>query len=269
MREGEFEVKQKPFVRVLGSSDWEPMPDNECAHYSINDRILVDTGWGTVRNLMNIGLDPMAFNTICLTHLHADHYMGLAQLLMYRRIKRGTLGDLTISGPIETLRAGIDRCIHYILHDSLRLDEEIREMPKIVEMGNNTSFTADEFCIESIKSDHTVPGLCYRITHLPSSHALGFSGDTMYRDEFGAFFCDCSLLIYEATFGGDANPAERTWHCRHSSAHDAARVAREANVSSLLLTHAQPFRQQEGVSTAQSQLSIPVAWAEPYGVYFF
>lgn len=261
-------MSETPFVRILGSAHWEPLPDNECAHYSLCDRILIDTGWGTVMNLMRIGIDPLQFDTICLTHTHADHYMGLAQLLMYRRIKKSTLGDLTILGPKETLRAGIDRTINFILHDSLRLNEEIREMPNIVEMGEGTSYEAAGFTIETINSEHTVPGVCYRITHKDTGRAVGFTGDTMYRPEFGKFFSSCELLIHEANFGAHVGN-KRTWHNRHSDACEAAQGAKEAGVRRLLLTHCPAAKQQGAVEAAQALLDIPVGYAQPYKVYEF
>lgn len=256
-----------PFLRVLGSADWLPTPDNDGASYTINDEILVDTGWSGAVNLINHDIDPLQLKTICFTHVHADHYMALPQFLLYWRIKTGSLEGLTLVGPAPTIRAAFERAFVYVFHDSLDVTREVKGLPHIVELHDGDTYQIKNHTIEVCDSSHAVTGLCYRITHKPTGHVLGITGDTEYRSEFGTFFQNCDLLVHEASFGaGPINP-EANRLCKHSSAQEAVRVAKESGAKQLLLTHSYVSRRMESVAAAQSQLKIPVAWAEPYCIY--
>jgi ribonuclease Z len=65
-----------------------------------------------------------------------------------------------------------------------------------------------------------------------------FSGDTIYTPALVELARDADLLIHEATYApADLALAERALH---STSDMAARVAREANVKALFLTHISP-----------------------------
>lgn len=262
-------MEREPFVRVLGSADWLPTPDNDGASYVIDDRILIDTGWSAAVNMINHGMDPTNIDTICFTHMHADHYIGLTQMLLHRRIRCGTLEGLTILGPAPTVRAGFERAFAYIFHDSYDVTAECKGLPLIVPLHDGDGYETEHYRISVCDSDHAAPGLCYRFEHKRTGHAAGFTGDTRYRPEFGGFFKECDLLIHEASFGAGPLDPERNRICRHSSAQEAARVAQEAQVKRLLLTHAHCSHREAAVSAAQARLSIPVGWADPWAVFPF
>jgi ribonuclease Z len=268
-RKERIKMKSRQFVRVLGSADWCPTPGNDGASYTVDDNILIDTGWSGAVNLINHGIDPLRLATICFTHMHADHYMALPQFLLYWRIKTNSLEGLTIIGPARTVRLAFERALNYVFHDSSALDREIRGLPTILELCDGDIFETEDYRVRVIDSYHAVPGLCYRFEHKRIGNVIGFSGDTDYREAYGPFFKGCDLLIYESSFGaGPMNP-EKNSICKHSSAQEAARVAAEAGVKRLLLTHSLVSRREESVAAAQAQLNIPVGWAVPYQIYEF
>ncbi len=262
-------MTETPFVRVLGSADWLPTKNNDGSSYLLNDRIMVDTGWSAAYNMICHDLDPIAPKLLCFTHMHADHYMGLTQLILYWRIKKGSLGEWTIAGPKQTVKAAFDRAFHYVFHDSHNVLKEVVQMPHILELSDGENFSEQGYRISVISSDHAVPGLCYRFTHLETGHTIGFTGDTRYRKQFGAFFKDCDLMLHEASFGAGPLLPEANAVCKHSSAQEAAKVAMEARVKRLLLTHAYEPKRQAAVEAARVQLSIPVDWAYPFTVVEF
>ena len=110
---------------------------------------------------------------------------------------------------------------------------------------------------------------CYRFTHRGTGRTACFSGDTRYREAFGPFFRDTELLVYEASFGAGPIAPEANAICKHSSAQEAARVAREAGAKRLLLTHTVLPRREAALEAARAQLSIPVDWAMPRTVFPF
>ncbi len=262
-------MNSEPFVRVLGSADWMQTPGNDGACYALSDRILIDTGSAAGLTLIDEGIDPVSLPTICFTHMHADHCIGLLQLLLYWRIKRGSLEGLTIAGPAPSVRMQVYRAFEYVFHDSHDITSEVPGMPRILELHDGDAFETPEYRAQVVDSDHACPGLCYRFTHKETGHAACFSGDTRYRDAFGPFFQDADLLVYEASFGAGPIDPEKNRVCKHSSAQEAARAAREANVKRLLLTHTILPRREGAVEAARSQLSIPVDWAQPLSVFPF
>ncbi|MEG0766640.1 MAG: MBL fold metallo-hydrolase [Clostridia bacterium] len=254
---------QDPFVRVLGSADWLPTPENDGASYTLNDRILIDTGWSCVTNMINHHIDPLQMHTICFTHMHADHYMALPQLILYWRIHCHSLEALTIIGPEASVEEAFQRAFHYVFHDAHDVQAEVRGMPTILPLRDGDMLNADDFTIRVCASHHAAPGLCYRFEHHPSHHTVCFSGDTAYRPEFASFYHDCDLLVHESSFGIAPTTPQNNAICKHSSAMDAARVAKEANAKAMLLTHSLASRRQASVDAARALLDIPVAWAMP------
>lgn len=262
-------MNESPFLRVLGSSDWQPTKNNDGSSYLLNDRIMLDTGWSAAYNMICHDLDPIEPKLLCFTHMHADHYMGLTQLILYWRIKKASFGEWTIAGPKESVKAAFDRAFDYVFHDFKGLIKEEMQMPRIIELSEGDSFEAQGYKVSVISSDHSVPGLCYRFTHLETGHSIGFTGDTRYREEFGGFFKGCDLLVHEASAGAGPLKPESNAISRHSSALEAAQVAKEARVKHLLLTHANESKREPAVQTAKSLLDIPVAWAVPFSVAEF
>lgn len=256
------------FVRVLGSADWLVTAMNDHSCYTVNDTVMVDASPSVVVTLLAQKVDPIELNTVLFTHMHSDHCMGLAPLLLYWRVRKSSLGELTIAGPKETVRAGFERALHYVFHDSEDIWDEIREYPTIVELSDGDRFETKDFFVDVISSDHAVPGLCYRLTDKSTGHTVGFTGDTRYRNVFGDFFHNADLLLHEVSFG--ARLMENiNKSCRHSSAQEAVQVSKEAAVRHLLLTHAYEPKRDAALAAAREKLQIPVDWALPGCVFPF
>lgn len=256
----------QPFVRVLGSADWHPTKNNDHSCYTLCDKILIDACPSAMMALLNQDVDPIQVSTICFTHLHADHYMGLPALLLHWRVRTSSLGGLTIVGPKATVRAAVERAMHFVFHDSRDVCAEIAEFPNIVELEGDSVYETEEFRIAAMDSDHAVPGLCYSITHKASGKTVGFTGDTRYLPAFGTFFKDADLLLHECSFGGGPLP-EGNAVCRHASAQEAVQVCKEANVKRLLLTHTHEPKRKSALTVAKAGLDIPVEWAIPYQTF--
>ena len=66
---------------------------------------LIDCGIGTTRRLVEAGIDSSQIRTIFFTHLHADHDMGLADVMandFFEGGGAGTAGPFDIYGPPQT-----------------------------------------------------------------------------------------------------------------------------------------------------------------------
>lgn len=258
----------KHFIRSLGAADWLVTKGNDNSCYTLDDKVLIDTGSAAGVTLINEGIDPVNLSTICFTHMHADHCIGLLQLLLYWRIKKGSLEELTLVGPAQTLRAQFMKAFEYVFPTPNEA-AEVLGLPKLLELQDGDRFETDDYDVQVISSDHAVPGLCYRFVSKQDGRVACFSGDTLYRAEYGSFFQDTDVLVYEASAGaGPVNP-NYNHICKHSSAIEAVQVAREAHVQCLLLTHSPRVKWEAAVNYAQSQLTIPVSWATPLTCFPF
>jgi len=66
---------------------------------------LIDCGIGTVRRMVEAGIDSKEIKTIFFTHLHADHDLGLAAVMANDFFERGSAGaaePINIYGPPQT-----------------------------------------------------------------------------------------------------------------------------------------------------------------------
>jgi ribonuclease BN (tRNA processing enzyme) len=77
---------------------------------------LIDCGIGTVRRLVEAGVDSSQIKTIFFTHLHADHDMGLADVMANDFFVRGPVGaadPINIYGPPQTKQL-VESAFHFI-----------------------------------------------------------------------------------------------------------------------------------------------------------
>lgn len=77
---------------------------------------LIDCGIGTVRRMVQSGIASESIETIFFTHLHADHDMGLADVMandFFRLNTAGSARSIAVYGPPQT-EALVDAAFHYI-----------------------------------------------------------------------------------------------------------------------------------------------------------
>ena len=86
---------------ILGSSSATPTKDRHPSAQVLKiggEKILIDCGEGTQTQLMKFGVKHANINTICISHLHGDHYFGLIGLLSTMSLY-GRTQAISIIGP--------------------------------------------------------------------------------------------------------------------------------------------------------------------------
>ena len=233
------------FINVLGTSGCKYDYGNDTASSLINNKIIVDTGWNLVENILDAGLNPAEFKTILFTHLHHDHYIALPQFIFYH-VNAGTpLRDLKLIGPPEInniLKLAVD------FLQLPRFFDNIGE-PQCVEIKSGESIALDDeqLFIEAGQSVHPVDGRFYRVTDMLTGAKLGFTGDTAYSSDGYKIFKGCDLLVHECSLGG-RHTGDNSY--LHADAHDAAVAALEAGVKTLVLTHYPARLREECINAA-------------------
>jgi ribonuclease Z len=231
------------------------------------DRILVDCGEGTQRQLLaTVGLPELS--DVLITHFHADHWLGLPGLLRTMEL-RGRERPLDVHGPpglravlravglaVERLRYEV-RAVELEPGDAVPRDGYRLVAFRVVHRGPAYGYALVEderpgrFDPERAAALGVRPGPDFgrlqrgeAVEGVEPAQVMGpprpgrtvvVSGDTAPCDPVALAAHRADLLVHEATFCDDE--AERAAETRHSTAAQAAALARDAEVSLLALTH--------------------------------
>jgi ribonuclease Z len=231
------------------------------------DRILVDCGEGTQRQLLrSVGLTDV--DEVFITHLHSDHWLGLPGMLKTFDL-RGRDAPLYIHGPrgLAGLVEGMMRFAGSTTYDLfvVELDDgEILERDgyevesvAVSHRGPALGYVFHEYDrpgvfdpdaaraaglkegpeFGRVQRGETVNGVAPAQVMGPArpGRKLTLSGDTRPCDALREAAEGSDLLIHESTFA--IEEAERAHQTGHSTAAQAAGVARDAGVKLLALNH--------------------------------
>jgi ribonuclease Z len=237
------------------------------------ERLLFDCAEGTQRQLLRSDVGLVDLQEIFLTHFHADHFLGLPGMLKTFAL-RGRELPLTLYGPrglgelLGTLRRIFGRLTYEVAVVELAADAslprdgyELRTFPArhgrdalgyaLVEEERPGRFDvaiADAFGVpfgpeRGLLQDGQSVTLADGSVVTPDEvlgeprpgRKLVLTGDTAPSDVVVEAAFGADVLVHEATFCEDE--AERAQETEHSTALEAARVARDAGVRLLALTH--------------------------------
>jgi ribonuclease Z len=237
------------------------------------EKLLVDCAEGTQRQLLRSDVGLVELEEIFFTHYHADHYLGLPGLLKTYSL-RGRELPLTLYGPsglrelLQTLRRVFGRLTYEVTLVELEPGERLeRDGYRLHVLAVDHGVTAigyalvedarpGRFDVEAADElgvpDGPPRGTLQRgeAVTLPDGRTvtpaevlgppragrrLVLSGDTAPTASVVEAATGAELLVHEATFLADER--ERARETLHSTAGEAALVAREAGVRMLALTH--------------------------------
>ena len=236
--------------------------------------LLFDTGEGMQRNFIRAGLGMNRKMKIFITHMHADHCLGLLGLLQTMDLQ------------------GREKCVD--IYGEPRVEEFLRENMRIINFRLTFDFKVRriekdgvivrerDYQVSCCEAMHSVPSLAYcveefdrpgifnvmearnlgipegnlysklqqgedidyqgkliRASHIVGpprkGRKIGISGDTRPTDKLAKFFRECDVLVFESTYSHDK--LEKAIENGHSTAAEAAMIAKESKVNKLILTH--------------------------------
>jgi ribonuclease Z len=237
------------------------------------ERLLFDCGEGTQRQLLRSDVGLVDVEEIFFTHYHADHFLGLPGMLKTFAL-RGREVPLALHGPrgladlLGTMRRVVGKLGYEVgvvevdADTRLRRDGyELRTFPArhgreaigwaLVEESRPGRFdveTADALGVPpgrergALQSGESVTLADGRVVapeqvlgEVRPGRTVVLTGDTAPSDHVVAAAYGADLLVHEATFCEDE--AARALETEHSTAREAARVALDAAVRMLALTH--------------------------------
>lgn len=254
-------------VVLLGTGSPLPNPDRCGAGTVIvgdDTHVMVDCGWGAARRLLTAGVRPGTIDIALFTHMHSDHVSDVPDFL-FQRWTGGATTPLRVYGPEGTretmegflmaLRRDIGfRLAHHgdKLHpDGIRVDvTEVRAAQAPARF-----LDAGGIACESFEVDHrpVVPAFGYRFAF--DGRTVVLSGDTGVCDSLREASRDADMLVCEALnmpmmqqriaglrAAGLTNQAAllEDVPSYHISTEEVARLAQDAGVGTLVLTHLIP-----------------------------
>lgn len=256
--------------------------------------LLFDVAEGTQRQMALAHLSPMKVSSIFITHLHGDHFLGLAGLVQ-------TMGLLFRSSPLEVYCPAGERgrleAYLKVPHYTLTFDVIVRELRPGDEVRRRG------YRVLTSEAEHPVPSLAYALVeddrpgHLDVKKAVAlglkpgpvfarlkagesvklengivitpdqvigpprpgrkivYTGDTRPSERMVDFARGADVLIHDCTLADElADKAEENFH---STPSEAAEVARRAGVRQLVLMHISPRYEDDSVLQEQARKIFP------------
>lgn len=263
-------------VTFLGTASARPTPSRNVSSVALQregDFYLLDCGEGTQRQMMRYAVG-FAVRGIYVTHMHADHYLGITGLLRTLSLQ-GREEELTIWGPEgseptlrDTVQLGGDR-LSFVVNVAEIPPGSVQRFEGYTITTYSTRHTSESmglvlqeddrlgrFDVERAREMGVPEGRMFGQLHrgeaveLPDGgivhpddvvgpprpgRKLVYTGDTRPCQATVDAAVAADLLIHEATFGQD--DGDRARATGHSTATEAAGVAEQAGVRELILTH--------------------------------
>jgi ribonuclease Z len=233
----------------------------------------MDCGEGAQGSFVRFGLGLNREMLVLITHLHGDHVNGLLGLLqtmgMSRRIRTLTIvapGELFgwLQNTMEVLHIGLTFDVRFVAVKSgvvhrgsdfriraARASHSIdawsyiyEELPRPgvfdpkkaqalgIPEGRKWSSLQRGRTV-TVKGRKFYPGQVLGPER--PGRSIGYSGDTRPSKKLVKFFAGVDLLIFESTFA--SRDADKAVERKHSTAVEAAELARESGAKRLVLTH--------------------------------
>ena len=255
---------------VLGTAS--QVPTRERHHHGCflrwdGEGLLLDPGEGAQRQLLLAGVPASSITRVCLTHLHGDHCLGLPGV-----VQRLSLDGITRPVPVHFPASGQE---HYERLRHASVFHDVTQVHGVPVREAGVVVTGSFGTLEAVELDHGIETYGYRLVEpdgrrmLPDRLAAhGISGPAVgvlqrdgrlgdvtleqvsepRRGQRFAFVMDTRLCdgVHALAEGADLLVIESTYLHRdvalaqahgHLTARQAATVAAEAGVRTLVLTH--------------------------------
>jgi ribonuclease Z len=262
-------------LTFLGTAGSWPTKERNASAIALDtgrELLLLDCGEGTQRQLFSSSRSFMRVRRIFLTHFHGDHFLGLPGLIQSMSLNHRTepldlygppdakevlervlaLGYFTLHFPVtvhalqpgasvefDGYRVRTAAAQHPVPSLAYRVEEATKRGRFDGEKARRLGIRGPDF--GRLEAGETVEVNGRRIAPEDvmgpprPGRSVVYSGDSAPTDTIRDLARGATVLIHEATTAGDLEKEANEWG--HSSAQQAAQIAKDAEVGELFLTH--------------------------------
>ena len=234
-------------LTVLGSGTLVSGPERATTGFVLEiggQPIVVDLGFGCLKNMQRAGVDFSKVNNLFFTHFeHLDHVNDLSAFIFARK----GLVDLGYSSPVQINLFG-GQGFKGFVERLLDAYPVLKNLPFKLVASDLDAFGTRRFGDFTIKAKP--------MSHVPSSigmrfeagqKSVVFSGDTESNENIVELAKRADLLVLECNYGEEAPK----WN--HLNAEIAGGIAAKAGAKALLLSHLLPETEKQNLKKMASK----------------
>jgi ribonuclease Z len=253
-------------LTILGSSSATPSANRHHTAQVLtigNQYHLIDCGEGTQMQLMLYKIKHQRITNIYISHLHGDHYFGLAGLLSTMHLQ-GRQTPLHLFGPpglseilmLQLKYSGTNLCFKLVFHEldkvyTIPMEHRIpccgflfreKQKPRSLIKEKLPAFLTPPQLVrlkwgeDIYNEDGKLIVKNQNVTLPPKrSRSYAYCADSRYKPDLIPQLANVDLLYHEATFTDELR--ERANYTFHSTAKQAAELAKASQVTQLIIGH--------------------------------
>lgn len=198
------------------------------------ETLVFDLGFRAVRGMRHAGIYPSGVDRVFFTHFHGDHTVDVVPFLFWRRFRAGGMGrenrprSLFVSGPEPFLRFWRWRSRSWGKWLLGSPSTEVFELPR----NHGGPLKLPGCNLTWAPSNHRPESIAYRLDSDLGSFV--YTGDTGYTETVVELARGADTVLIDCTF-----PNSRPFP-GHLTPSGVARIASEADVERVVLTHLSP-----------------------------
>jgi len=239
-----------------------------------NTSYIVDCGPGVVRRAAEASklgfpsLEASQLKTLFITHLHSDHTIGLADIILTPAVLDRN-APISIYGPVGSKKMTDDLMSAYKEDISIRING--------LEKGDAIAYQVytNEIKQGQIYKDSNLTVTAFNVQHGQWDNAFGFvfqtkdkkiviSGDCTYSENLIKYAKDCDILVHEVYSDAGLKKRTQRWQDYHSTFHTStyqlADIANKVKPKLLILNHQLTF----GTSLQSLLDELKLKYAGPF-----
>ncbi len=220
-----------------------------------NTSYIVDCGPGVVRRAAEASklgfpsLEAAQLKTLFITHLHSDHTIGLADIILTPAVLDRN-APISIYGPVGSKKMTDDLMSAYKEDIAIRING--------LEKGDAIAYQVytNEIKEGEIYKDSNLNVTAFNVQHGQWDNAFGFvfqtkdkkiviSGDCTYSENLIKYAKDCDILVHEVYSDAGLKKRTQRWQDYHSTFHTStyqlADIANKVKPKLLILNHQLTF----------------------------
>jgi ribonuclease BN (tRNA processing enzyme) len=209
-------------LTIIGHWGGYPKKNEASSGYLLEEqgfKLLIDCGSG-VLSFLQEHIEAYDLDAAILSHYHPDHTADIG-VLQHALLIQKYLGKYNKSLPFyahKEDKQGFETLTY-------------KDLMRGTAYNPDTALKVGPFTITFLRTKHPVP--CYALRIEAGGKVLVYTADSAYQEAFIPFSKDADIFLCECNFYGDMDGSG----AGHMNSLDSGRIAKDAGVKKLVLTH--------------------------------